>query len=183
MIEFNWFRLVEIEKNILSDPTKFEVFFKEKYSSLCFLANKYIHNMHEAEELVQDVFVKLWEKHEILDIKGSEIAYIIASVKNACLNHIKHKKIVLAHEKYELTRIENNQTDTTEEPVDMELENAVIEAIAILPTQRKKIFLMSRVDGLKYHEIAKELGISIKTVEAQMGSALKQLREKLRDYI
>jgi len=65
----------------------------------------------------------------------------------------------------------------------MELETAILNAIAELPPQRQKIFSMSRVDGLKYREIAEKLGLSVKTVEAQMGTALKQLRLKLKDFI
>jgi RNA polymerase sigma-70 factor, ECF subfamily len=76
-----------------------------------------------------------------------------------------------------------DSSDNEEEMHDFELESAILNAIAELPPQRKKVFVLSRVDGLKYHEIAEKLGLSVKTIEAQMGKALKQLRIKLKDYV
>ena len=167
---------------ILSDSRKFETFFKEKYRILCFIAGKYVKDIDEAEEIVQDVFVKLWEKRDQIEIKGPEMAYVSTSVKNSCLNHLKHKAIMAEHEKSEALRMSFDPSETEQEMGDMELETAILNAIAELPPQRQKIFSMSRVEGLKYHEIAEKLGLSIKTVEAQMGTALKQLRVKLREF-
>jgi len=169
--------------DILSDSRKFEKFFKEKYRTLCFIAGKYVKDIDEAEEIVQEVFVKLWEKRDQIEIKGTEMAYISTSVKNSCLNYLKHKAIMAEHEKSEALRMSFDPSETENEMVDMELETAILNAIAELPPQRQKIFSMSRVDGLKYREIAEKLGLSVKTVEAQMGTALKQLRIKLKDFI
>jgi RNA polymerase sigma-70 factor (ECF subfamily) len=171
------------ENKILTHPAEFEKFFREKYRGFCLFACKYVKDIEVAEEVVQDVMVKLWEKREQLDIKGSVLAYINISVKNSCLNFLKHKNIVLNFEKNETQRISWDTSETEEEMQDIELETAVLNAIAELPPQRQKIFSMSRVDGLKYHEIADKMGLSIKTIEAQMGSALKQLRVKLKDYM
>jgi RNA polymerase sigma-70 factor, ECF subfamily len=171
------------EQNILNNPVEFEKFFKSKYRSMCYLANKYVKNIAIAEEIAQDVFVKIWEKRDHIIIKGSISAYLATSVKNNCLNYLKHDSIVKIYERTELTRISADPTDTEEEMKDMELESAIINAIAELPPQRKKVFMLSRVDGLKYHEIAEKLGLSVKTIEAQMGKALKQLRVKLKDYV
>jgi RNA polymerase sigma-70 factor, ECF subfamily len=171
------------ENNIFKDSREFEKFFKEKYKLLCYLANKYVKDLDVAEEIVQEVLVKMWEKREQLIINGPIIAYISTSIKNSCLNYLKHKIIVAAYEKSEIVRISNDASETEEEMKDMELETAVLNAISELPPQRQKIFSMSRVDGLKYHEIAEKMGLSIKTVEAQMGAALKQLRVKLKDYM
>jgi RNA polymerase sigma-70 factor, ECF subfamily len=171
------------ENKILTHPEEFEKFFKEKYRGFCLLACKYLKDIEIAEEVVQDVMVRLWEKRDQLEIKGSVLAYINISVKNSCLNYIKHKNIVQTYEKAETQRISWDPSENEEEMRDMELETAVLNAIAKLPPQRQKIFSMSRVDGLKYHEIADRMGLSIKTVEAQMGSALKQLRVMLKDYM
>jgi RNA polymerase sigma-70 factor (ECF subfamily) len=111
------------------------------------------------------------------------MAYISTSVKNSCLNYLKHKTIVASFEKSEATRIAYNSSETEEEMIDIELETAIIKAMDELPPQRKKIFMFSRIDGLKYHEIADKMGLSVKTIEAQMGQALKQLRIKLKEYI
>ena len=171
------------ESDILIDPREFEKFFKEKYRTLCLIACKYVKDIETAEEIVQEVLVRIWDKRDQLDIKGSIMAYITTSVKNSCLNYIKHQSIVAAHERSEAQRVAYDPGEMEEEMADIELETAVLNAIAELPPQRQKIFSLSRVDGLKYQEIADKLGLSIKTVEAQMGSALKQLREKLKDYM
>jgi RNA polymerase sigma-70 factor, ECF subfamily len=169
--------------NILVNPIEFEKFFREKYRSLCFQANRYVKDITVAEEIVQEVFVHIWEKRDQILIKGSVSAYIATSVKNNCLNHLKHVSIVKLYERNELTRVSIDPADTEEEMHDFELESAILNAIAELPPQRKKVFMLSRVDGLKYHEIAEKLGLSVKTIEAQMGKALKQLRIKLKDYV
>jgi RNA polymerase sigma-70 factor (ECF subfamily) len=171
------------QQNILNNPIEFEKFFKEKYRSLCFVANRYVKDINTAEEIVQDVFVKIWEKRNQIVINGSISAYITTSVKNNCLNYLKHVSIVKTFERTELTRLSIDSSDNEEEMLDIELESAILKAIAELPPQRKKVFMLSRVDGLKYHEIAEKLGLSVKTIEAQMGKALKQLRVKLKDYV
>ena len=171
------------ELNILNNPIEFEKFFKEKYRAFCFIANKYVKNFAVAEEIVQDVFVRIWEKRDQIVIKGSIVAYITTSVKNNSLNYLKHISIVKTYERAELTRISMDSSETEEEMYDIELESAILNAIAEFPPQRKKVFMLSRVDGLKYHEIAEKMGLSVKTIEAQMGKALKHLRIKLKDYV
>lgn len=99
------------------------------------------------------------------------------------MNYLKHKTIVASFEKAETTRMGHDLYENTEETSDLELETAILNAMDELPPQRKKIFMYSRVDGLKYHEIAEKMGLSIKTIEAQMGQALKQLRVKLKEFI
>jgi RNA polymerase sigma-70 factor, ECF subfamily len=171
------------EQNILTNPVEFEKFFKARYRSFCFIANRYVKDILVAEEIVQDVFVKIWEKRDQITIKGSFSAYLATSVKNNSINYLKHVSIVKNFERSELTRISIDASDTEEEMQDLELESAILNAISDLPAQRKKVFLLSRVEGLKYHEIAEKLGLSVKTIEAQMGKALKHLRSKLKDYV
>jgi RNA polymerase sigma-70 factor, ECF subfamily len=170
------------ENDILNNPREFEKFFRNRYRALCFIACKYVKDVSDAEEIVQDVFVKIWEKRDQIIIKGSISAYINTSVKNSCLNYLKHASIVKTYERAELTRLSIDPSDIEEEICDVELESTILAAIDELPPQRKKVFLLSRVDGLKYHEIAEKLGLSIKTIEAQMGKALKQLRVRLKEY-
>lgn len=168
---------------ILNDPKEFEKFFREKYRQMCLIACRYVKDMETAEEVVQEIFVKIWEKREQLTITGSMGAYLTISVKNHCINYLKHQTIVSNYEKAEALKFSIDPSQGEEEMGDSEIEDAVMNAISELPPQRQKIFALSRVDGLKYHEIAEKLGLSIKTVEAQMGLALKQLREKLKDYL
>jgi RNA polymerase sigma-70 factor, ECF subfamily len=173
-----------VADNVLSlkDPVLFEKYFKEKYRLFCLHAFKYVQNTVTAEEIVQDLFVKLWEKRDELVIQGSITAYINIALKNTCFNYLKHQKIVVNYQQsYVMQNDADSQIDNEEHS--FELEGHILEAIEQLPPKRKEIFLLSRVEGMKYQEIASTLGISVKTVEAQMGSALKQLRVLLKDYI
>ena len=163
-----------------NDAKAFELLFHRYYTSLCLFATNYTNNDSEAEEIVQDLFVRLWEKRDSVDINTSVKNYLFSSVKNQCLNLIQHKKIQNRHIQNVLRETIQNQNEEYFFH-DNELINKVKKAISSLPEKRKKIFRMSREDGLKYHEIAKKMNISVKTVETQMGLALKTLRKKLKD--
>ncbi len=170
------------DSSILSDPLAFEKFFKDKYRMFCHLALRYTNNDTVAEEIVQEVLVKVWERRDQIDVKGSLTAYIALSVKNTCINYLKHQQIITNFEKNELIHA-SIETYAENFPDNTELEAMIFDAIDKLPPKRKQIFLLSRIDGLKYHEIASKLNLSVKTVEAQMGIALKQLRVMLKDYL
>jgi RNA polymerase sigma-70 factor (ECF subfamily) len=161
----------------------FESLFKSQYANLCGYAVKYVWEMDQAEEIVQDLFFNIWNKRNELYISSSVESYLFRAVRNACLNYLKHKKIrdnyvTTVQEHYSPGRgLDDNPVET------LELQKKIDESIESMPTERKKIFLLSRYDGLKYKEIADKLSISVKTVEAQMGKALKYLREELREFM
>ncbi len=162
------------------DEKAFEHLFHKYYPSLCLFARQYMEDDEKAEEIVQDMFVKIWSKRKELTIETSFKQYLLRSVKNQCLNLLQHLKI---RQKY-AQKIKEDAKDDLGTPFLMEfgLAEKIEASINSLPEKRKEIFKLSREDGLKYREIADELGISVKTVEAQMGLALKQLREMLKDY-
>lgn len=159
----------------------FQTVFKRYYQNLCIYASSILKNDANAEEIVQNLFVKLWEKKENIDISTSPKNYLYRSVRNSCFNFIEHNKIKLRHHQKEIneakTRIlpENNY-------IEVNLYDQIHDAINSLPEKRREIFRLSREEGLKYREIAKYLNISIKTVETQMGLAIKHLRKKLKHY-
>jgi RNA polymerase sigma-70 factor, ECF subfamily len=159
----------------------FELLFKQFYAPLCLFAHQFVADRDECEEIVQSFFLKLWEKREFLEISTSVKSYLFGSVKNMCLNHIKHQKIVKHFEKEALLNPEN-EADYSKFYLEIDLQKRIEDSIASLPPRRREIFLLNREQGLKYREIADQLGISIKTVETQMGQALKDLREKLKEY-
>ncbi|MBN1180942.1 MAG: RNA polymerase sigma-70 factor [Bacteroidales bacterium] len=165
------------------DIKAFEIFFRELYPKLCGFANKYLNDIDLAEEFVQDVFYLLWEKRESLSIESSLKSYIYRTVQNKCLMHIRHLHVVSKHSKeVEMSSLQYNE-DVTESIDEMELRNIVDKTLAILPERCRNVFRMNRFEGLKYKEIAEKLSLSVKTIEADMGKALKAFRESLKDYI
>jgi RNA polymerase sigma-70 factor (ECF subfamily) len=162
---------------------EFEQTFRSHYGELCGFANKYLDDLEVAEETVQSVFVKFWENRERISISGSLKSYLYSSVKNNCLNQIKHMKIRDDYKEHNKRELEQSAYDGVDDLEASELEAKIHQSISALPEKRKKIFILSRYEGLKYKEIAEKLNISVKTVEHQMGSAIKQLKTDLADYL
>lgn len=163
--------------------SSFETIFKTFYKGLHQYAFTLIKNESAAEGIVQQVFLKLWEKKDELLIDVSVKSYLYKSVYNHCLNFIKHQQVKLVHEKY-VTKQPLSLAEGAEGKVlGKELQSHIQAALNELPPQCGAIFRMSRFEGLKYQEIADQLGISVKTVEAQMGKALRLLRVKLSEYL
>jgi len=165
------------------DKAQFEKLFNLHYSNLCAYANNFLKELEASEEVVQEVLFKLWVNRANIEITTSFQSYLYRAVRNSCLNVIKHVNIREEYKTHNERIIEMEQNSYDDTVVISELQEKIRNAIDQLPVERKKVFIMSRYDGLKYQEIADKLGISIKTVENQMGSALKFLREELTDYM
>ncbi len=171
---------VEFSAIAAGDREAFESLFRLHYKALCAFAMGYVKDADRAEDLVQDLFFRLWLDREKVQVTTSVKAYLYAAVRNRCLNAVKSgARLVVLNEEHE---------EHDEQPLRTEDEHAqriarVQAAIEGLPEERKKVFKLSRYEGLKYHEIAARLGISVKTVENQMGSALKYLRHELADLV
>lgn len=170
-----------IDRIKTGDEKAFEALFRAYYPILCSYATRIVNDAAVAEEIAQEVFVKMWERKESLLIDASVKNYLFRSVKNSCLNHLRHIK---TEEEY-IKHIQSDQHDYPEQDYESkkELLAKIESGIAAMPEKRREIFKLSRQDGLKYREIAEKLNISVKTVEAQMGLALKHLREKLIEYL
>ncbi len=168
-----------ISRIIEDDASAYEKVFHEYYSGLCRYALRFVRDPDQAEELVQDTFVKIWQRRKSLSIRHSLKSYLYQSVRNQCLNFLKHQDIVRDFEQTAPIPL-HNDSDTV---VLSELEALIVKAVNDLPPERQKIFRMSRDEGLRYSEIADQLGISVKTVENQIGRALKYLREELADFL
>jgi len=162
---------------------QFEGLFRQYYANMCAYANNFLIDIEAAEEVVQEVFFKLWTQRESLEITSSISSYLFRAVRNTCLNLIKHVTIRENFKAYNQSQIDHEEVTDVDSMILSELENRIAKAIDQLPAERKKIFIYSRYEGLKYKEIADKMGISIKTVENQMGSALKFLRTELQDYL
>lgn len=165
------------------DETAFEQTFRKFYSRLCNYACSLLKDEEEAEEVVQTVFLTIWEKRADLEITISLKSYLYRAVHNHCLNRFKHAAVREAHRKYTEHFIPQSSESVAEVIHANELEERIEKAVSMLPEQCQKAFRLSRFQELKYQEIADQLGISIKTVENQIGKALKILRIQLADYL
>lgn len=165
------------------DETAFEQVFKTHFKRLHAYAFTILKDEAEAEEMVQQVFFKIWERNENLSLAGSVTAYLYRAVHNESLNYIKHQKVRSDHKLHIAYSMKNEVEHPGKKILASEMEKKIHEALNELPEQCRTIFQMSRFDELKYREIADKLGISVKTVENQMGKALKLLRTKLVDFL
>lgn len=162
---------------------RFEEVFKSHFKSLHAYAFTIVKDDMLAEEMVQNVFCKLWEKKDQLQINSSATAYLYRSVYHECLNHLKHQKVQSAYHVFMAARPADEPAPAAAKLQMGELEWHLNKALNELPEQCRTIFQMSRFEELKYQEIADRLGLSIKTIENQMGKALRLLREKLSDFL
>ncbi len=158
-----------------SDEKAFEILFRLYYQPLKSYATNIIEDNELAEGIVQEVFINLWENRNKLENTAPK-AYLYQLVKNRALNKIRHQKVKNKYTE-EILHTENEWID--EELDHEDLVAKIYMSIDKLPAQCKKVFIMSRMHGLKHKEIAEDLNISIKTVKNQVGKALKILRKDL----
>lgn len=165
------------------DIAAFEMLFRTYYQSLCNYAYTFVRDREEAEEIVQTTFTNMWEKRDSMTIHTGVKPYLYAMVRNACINLLKHEKIKQRHAAMEIAVGERAVESVTRTVEASELEGRIVEAMAKLPEQCRLVFKLSRFEDLRYAEIAEQLNISVKTVENQMGKALRIMREQLKDYL
>lgn len=161
----------------------FEQVFKQHFKSLHAYACAILNDAADAEEAVQQVFLKLWERPEQLNLSGNIAAYLYRAVHNQCLNQVKHNKVKTTYQMHVAYSSNRDANNAAGKIAGRELEARFQAVLAELPEQCRTIFQLSRFDEMKYREIAEKLGISIKTVENQMGKALKILRLKLAEFL
>jgi RNA polymerase sigma-70 factor (family 1) len=163
------------------DIKQFEALFRSSYASLVKYAMTLVKDHDTAEEIVQDLFFKLWQNKEKIKIESSLNGYLFRSVHNKCLHHIEHLKVIEKHEK----EMSYEQSSGAESPAEIlqykELQAKIARTIEKLPERCGQIFCMNRFEGLKYSEIAEKLSVSVKTVESNMGRALKEFRKALAE--
>ena len=160
---------------------KFEEMFRTYFTSLCYFAQKYIPDLDTSKEIVHNIFISIWEKREEFDFEKPAKSYLFTSVYNRCMNYIRDQKKFIDSESstiiLEKESVDNDHMEAAE------LEDRIWRAIDTLPQKCREVFVLNRFEGKKYSEIADQLKISVKTVEAQMSKALRVLRDHLKDYI
>lgn len=164
------------------DYTAFGWIFKANYARLCAYSNRFVLSRQLAEEIVDDVFCNLWKNRKRIRISSSFQAYLVTSVRNRsldCLRKLKHekKRSLLEHAE----AIPCGQSIASEAMMLDELHDRIHAAVSILPSQCRLIFRMSREEDLRYKDIATKLNISIKTVDTQIGRALKHIRKMIAE--
>ena len=161
------------------------------FPKLVRFAREFVLSTEDAENIIQDIFIYLWEHQEVLGNLSNLNAFLFVLVKNRCIDFIRQKKLVerkreefemvmdkeLQLKMYALQQFDENALSTDD--IEVILNNA----INSLPEKCREVFILSRMEGLKYREIAERLNISTKTVENQIITALKKLRVELKDYL
>lgn len=174
-----------IEKIRSGDKAAFKKLFEEYYPKLYWFVNRYVMSEENADDIVKELFIELWQRKDRFVIQSSLNAYLYASARNRAFNYLRSKQ---SREKYltirsiedeELTIIKSPTKNPSEVLEIKELIEAVQKAIELLPGRTKLVFTLHRDDGLSYSEIAQVMEISVKTVENQMARAFRILRNKL----
>jgi len=169
---------------MMGDEQAFELLYRRYFVRLCAFANKFLMNPQASEEVVQDIFLTLWEKRSILNNEGTGKSFLFQAVHNKSLNLLAHNKVVNSYSEMILAVYSHpEEFDAHESLMAKELNLRIQCIINNLAPECRKIFLMSRNLGKRHPEIAKELNISIKTVETQINRALKKLRKELAEYM
>jgi RNA polymerase sigma-70 factor, ECF subfamily len=170
---------------IQNDNVAFELFFKQHFASLChWCQHKYGFDTDIAKEVVHTAFIKLWKNRAALAADMPVKAFLHKVIINTSLDILRHTKVKVRFERFVQQRQEATGFGRPQEHYDTKKLQADIDnAVSELPQQMRTIFELSRYEGLKYAEIARQLNVSINTVETQMGRALKKLRIKLAAYL
>lgn len=160
----------------------FDYFFDRYYQGLCVYAYRILKSNSEAEDLVQDFFVRILENRKNIFIDTSVKSYFLRSVHNRCLDNLAHQKVKMNHEQFRLKMM--SEDDLHEYPLlDSELTHQIELAIQKLPDGIRETFVLNRFEGFTYQQIATRENISVKTVEYRISKALAILRKDLGDYL
>jgi len=171
--------------------TEFENIYVAHYSRMKRFAQEYVIREEDAENIVQDVFLDLWEQNLLLLSHTNLFAYLFTAVKNRCIDFLRHKTIVqkttdkLQDDYMNALQIKFQSLEAFDEQLfsEPDIETVIQNAIESLPQKCREIFILNKIEGKKQKIIAQELNISINTVESQMAIAYKKLKETLKDYV
>jgi RNA polymerase sigma-70 factor, ECF subfamily len=171
------------------NKSTFDLIFKSYYAVLCSYANNYLKSNDLADEIVQEVFIKIWEKQSNISIHTSIRAYLYQSVFNACMNYLRAKQttafkhvdlddLSIRNELLSMEMADAEFSRSFSEDIEKDLESAISE----LPEQCREIFIMCRGDNLSYNEISNLLNVSKSTVKTQMSRAMNRIMKQMEKY-
>jgi RNA polymerase sigma-70 factor, ECF subfamily len=172
-----------VQQMLGGDESAFSIIFKTYYVDLVLFAGTFLRDRQAAEEIVQEVFIRLWENRDSVIITSSLRSFLLKSIQNKCIDTLRHLKIVDDYQ----SKLQNHplllENDTENYVLYSELEDDLKKALAKLPDDISKIFLLNRFEGFSYPEIAGQLNLSVRMVEIRMGKALALLKQYLKDYL
>lgn len=160
------------------DIKAFEKLFRLYYAPLCRYADSFLNDTDTAEEIVQELFYELWKERSVMEITVAVRYYLFRSVRNRAFHYLKHMQVRKNYIRV-ITGEEQESATPHDELEYRDLEHRLVTLLDKLPDRQRKVFCLNRFNGKKYHEIAEELAISVKTVEADMSKVLSVLREGL----
>lgn len=183
--------LVEITQHINirlkeGNPAAYEELFKQTFPRMLGYCNLFIHDQSQANDLVQECFIKLWEKHSSINLHQSVESLLFVMLRNRCLNYLRDQKIHAVDKK--LDKLEENELQhlfqldfmgREEITLEEELIMAIRESVDKLPEKRKVVFFKAKIEGKKNKEVADELDISVKAVEKHLHEAKEQIRKEM----
>ncbi len=176
--------LLTLAKIREGDIKAFEDVFRRYYSPLCWYAMSITGSMEAAEEIVEELFYGFWKNRESLPIFRSMKSYLYAAVRNQSFQYCEHQEVRNRYREFVLSGEDQAQDAGPQEQMEYsELKRLIDITLTGMPERRLRIFRMHRVEGKKYTEIASQLSLSVKTVEAEMTKALKTLRKEIENYI
>jgi RNA polymerase sigma-70 factor (ECF subfamily) len=166
----------------MGDTEAFKLVFERLAPGLRAFALRHVDSEEQAEDVIQDLFLALWRQRETLDLRVSLVTYLYTATRNRALSHLRHERVVRRWERTRQHLAARVQSPVEEGVLEAELARAVEEAMARLPERTRLVFAMSRQQRMTYGQIADALGVSLKTVETQMGRALRLMRVQLREF-
>jgi RNA polymerase sigma-70 factor (ECF subfamily) len=160
----------------------FSLLFRKYYKDMVLFGGNFLYDRTRCEDIVQTIFTQLWENRETLVIETSLKSFLLQSVRNGCIDELRHRQSIKEHEIYTEAFGPLGDMDTENYILYSDLKTHLDDALDKLPETYRQAFVMNRFDGLKYKEIAQKLEVSERTVEVRIGKAIGLLRHYLKDF-
>lgn len=164
------------------DAEAFTVLFQRYYKDLVLFGGLFLPDQAICEDIVQSIFLKLWRDRVSLDIETSLKSFLLKAVRNSCLDEIRHRNVVQEHVSYVSQYPSLYELDTENYILFSDLHTHLQKALDNMSPELRQVFEMSRLEGLKYKEIAERLNVSERTVEVRISKAIQFLKRELKDF-
>lgn len=168
---------------VKGDHRCFSLLFTKYYKDLILYAASILCDKSVCEDIVQNVFVKLWADRDVLCVESSLKGYLIRAVRNGCLDELRHRQVLNEHHEWVILSNKVPEEEFDSYILYSDLSTHIEKALTQLPDPLREVFTLSRFKGLKHREISVKLEISERTVEDRLSKSLKILRQLLREFI